>query len=84
MRLLYTKPELEDLSQGSRISFARQFRLMTQDEVSDKLGLTGKCKRRTMTRCEKGDRNPKDDRAMEISKISNVSFNAIKSTISKN
>ena len=78
MRLLYTKPELEDLSQGSRISFARQFRLMTQDEVSDKLGLTGECKRRTMTRYEKGDRNPKDDRAMEISKILNVSFNAIK------
>ena len=78
MRLLYTKPELEDLFQGSRISFARQFRLMTQDEVSDKLGLTGECKRRTMTRYEKGDRNPKDDRAMEISKILNVSFNAIK------
>ena len=78
MRLLYTKPELEDLSQGSRISFARQFRLMTQDEVSDKLGLTGECKRRTMTRYEKGNRNPKDDRAMEISKILNVSFNAIK------
>lgn len=78
MRLLYTKPELNDLSQGSRIAFARQFRLMTQDEVSDKLGLTGECKRRTMTRYEKGDRNPKDDRILEISKILNVSFNAIK------
>lgn len=59
MRLLYTKPELEDLSQGSRIAFARNFRFMTQDEVSDKLGLTGECKRRTMTRYEKGDRNSK-------------------------
>ena len=37
MRLLYTKPELKDLSQGSRIAFIRQFRLMTQDEVFDKL-----------------------------------------------
>lgn len=78
MRLLYTKPELDDLSQGSRIAFARQFRFMTQDEVSDKLGLTGECKRRTMTRYEKGDRNPKDDRTLELSKILNVSFNAIK------
>ena len=77
-RLLYTKPELEDLSQGSRIAFARQFRFMTQDEVSDKLGLTGECKRKTMTRYEKGDRNPKEDRTLELSKILNISYNAIK------
>ena len=78
MRLLYTKPELKDLSQGSRIAFVRQFRLMTQDEVSDKLGLTGECKRRTMTRYEKGERNPKDDRTYELSKILKVNYNAIK------
>lgn len=78
MRLLYTKPELKDLSQGSRIAFIRQFRLMTQDEVSDKLGLTGECKRRTMTRYEKGERNPKDDRTYELSKILKVNYNAIK------
>ena len=60
MRMLYMKPELDDLSQGSRIAFSRQFRFMTQDNVSDKLGLTGECKRRTMTRYEKGDRNPKE------------------------
>lgn len=36
MRLIYTKPKLKDLSQGSRIAFARQFRYMTQDNVSDK------------------------------------------------
>ena len=78
MRLIYTKPKLRDLSQGSRIAFARQFRFMSQDELSDKLGLTGECKRRTMTRYEKGQRNPKDDRTKEISKILNVSFNAIK------
>lgn len=49
MRVLYSKPELKDLSQGSRIAFIRQFRYMNQDEVSDKLGLTGECKRRTFT-----------------------------------
>lgn len=41
MRVIYSKPELKDLSQGSRITFIRQFRYMTQDEVSDKL--TKKC-----------------------------------------
>lgn len=50
MHLLYTKPKLKDMSQGSRIAFVRQFRLMTQDNVSDKLGLTGECKRKTMIR----------------------------------
>ena len=78
MRLLYTKPKLKDMSQGSRIGFARQFRLMTQDNVSDKLGLTGECKRRTMTRYEKGNRNPKEDRAREIANILDVNYNAIK------
>lgn len=78
MRVLYTKPVLKDLSQGSRIAFARQFRRVSQDYVSDNLGLTGECKRRTMTRYEKGERNPKDDRTLEISKILNVNFNSIK------
>ena len=78
MRLLYTKPVLKDMSQGSRIAFARRFRLMTQDNVSDRLGLTGECKRRTMTRYEKGNRNPKEDRTKEIAKILDVNYNAIK------
>ena len=78
MQLMYMKPVLKDLSQGSRIAFARQFRRMSQDNVSDKLGITGECKRRTMTRYERGDRNPKDDRTLEISQILNVSLNSIK------
>lgn len=81
MRLIYTKPKLKDLSQGSRITFVRQFRFLTQDDVSDKLGLTGDCKRRTMTRYERGDRNPKDERLTEIANILNVSFNSIKNMI---
>ena len=60
MRILYTKPKLKDMSQGSRIAFARQFRLMTQDDVSNKLGLTGECKRRTMTRYEKEKKKKRD------------------------
>lgn len=78
MRLIYTKPKLKDLSQGSRIAFARQFRYMSQNDVSDKLGLSGECKRRTMTRYEKGNRNPKDERTRQIADILNVNYNAIK------
>jgi transcriptional regulator with XRE-family HTH domain len=66
MRLVYLKPELDDLSQGQRISFARQIRLMTQDDLSDKLGITGENKRRTMTRYEKGERNPKEKTNINI------------------
>ena len=78
MRLLYVKPELRDLSQGSRIAFVRQLRHLSQDFVSDYLGLTGECKRRSMTRYEKGDRNPKDERVRQIAKLLNVSFNSLK------
>ena len=41
MKHIYLKPQLENLSQGERIAFVRQFRRMNQDEVSDKLGLDG-------------------------------------------
>lgn len=78
MRLIYTKPKLRDLSQGSRIAYVRQFRMMSQNDISDKLGLTGECKRRTMTRYEKGNRNPKEVRTLEISEILNVNMNSIK------
>ena len=78
MRIIYSKPSLKSLSQGERISYIRQLRMMSQDEVSDKLGLTGECKRRTMTRYERGDRNPKQYRLKELSNILQVNINSIK------
>ena len=78
MRIVYSKPSLKNLSQGERISYIRQLRMMSQDEVSDKLGLTGECKRRTMTRYERGDRNPKQYRLKELSNILQVNINSIK------
>lgn len=60
MRLIYTKPKLRDLSQESRIAFVRQFRHMSPNDLSDKLGISSECKRRTMTRYEKGERNSKE------------------------
>ena len=74
----YAYPELRDLSQGSRIAFARHFRHKTQDYVSKELGLTGDCRRRSMTRYEKGDRNPKEDRTKEIAKILEINYHSIK------
>ena len=78
MRIVYSKPSLKNLSQGERISYIRQLRMMSQDEVSDKLGLKGECKRRTMTRYERGDRNPKQYRIKELSNILQVNINSIK------
>lgn len=51
---------------------------MSQDNVSDELGLVGECKRRTMTRYERGDRNPKFERVIKIASILNVSVDAVK------
>ena len=63
MRLMYLKPRLKDLTIGSRIAFVRQFRNLTQEDVSEKLGLNGENKGSTMTRYEKGER------ILELSKI---------------
>ena len=39
MKMYYIKPTLKILTQGWRIVVVKQFRLMTQDEVFDKLGI---------------------------------------------
>ena len=58
--------------------YAYPVRHKSQDFVSKELGLTGECKRRTMTRYERGDRNPKEDRTKEIAKILDVNYHSIK------
>lgn len=78
MKYTYLKPELKNLSQGERIAFVRQFRGLTQDNVAEKLGLTGENKRRVMTRYEKGRRSPKKDRLLELANILNVNVNCIR------
>lgn len=79
--ILYSRPILEDLSQGSRIRFIRIFRQLTQENVSDDLGITGENKRRTMTRYEKGDRKPSKERLNEIAKILLINENIIKKIV---
>lgn len=76
--LIYLRPTLDDLSQGSRIKFIRIFRHLTQDNISEDLGITGENKRRTLTRYEKGNRNPSKSRLQELSKILLVNDNLIK------
>lgn len=84
MRYLYLKPTLKDLTQGSRIAFARQFRRFTQDEVSEKLGLTGESKRVNITRYEKGERTTKEDRVIEIANILKINPSSIEKYDFKN
>ena len=74
----YSMPILDDLSQGSRIAYIRQFRNLSQDDVSDSLGLIGESKRRTVTRYEKGERVPKEERLKELSRILLTNINMIK------
>ena len=75
---IYFRPKLDDLSQGSRIKFIRIFRHLTQDNLSDDLGITGENKRRTLNRYENGERNPSKTRLKELSKILLVNDNLIK------
>ena len=53
MLSLRSKPELKDLSQGSRIAYVRYYRGMTQHQVADMLGVQHDNKRRIMIRYEK-------------------------------
>ncbi len=78
MKLIYSRPMLRDLSQGARIAFCRQFRIKTQDDIAKELGIFSESRRRTITRYEKGDRNPEECRTKKIADILNVSYEAIK------
>lgn len=78
MKLMYSRPILRDLSQGSRIAFVRQLRLKSQDEVAKELGIDSYTRRRTVTRYEKGDRNPLEKRTRKIAEILDVNYQAIK------
>jgi len=81
---IFYRPILYNLSQGTRISFIRCFRGLTQDNVSDDLGLTGESKRRTLTRYERNQRKPSKLRLQEISNILFVNENMIKQYEFKN
>ena len=78
MRRIYFRHELDDLTQGARIAFIRQFRGLTQEEVAEKLGMKKENKRRGMARYESGERVPKEDRLLEIANILNVNVNCIR------
>ncbi len=75
---IYLKPTLNDLSLGSRLSFVRQFRELTQDDVAEYLGLEGKNKRRAITRYETNKRIPNIERLKDLRRLFSVNINSIK------
>ena len=38
MRRIYFRHELDDLTQGARIAFIKQFRGLTQEDVAERMG----------------------------------------------
>ena len=78
MKVVYSRPILHDLSQESRIAFARHFRLLSRDDVARELGISSYSRRRTVTRYEKRVRNPEENRTRKIANILNVSYESIK------
>lgn len=78
MKFEYLKPVLQNLSQGSRLAFVRQFRKMSQDEVADYFGFGGERPGRNICRYEKNDRKPEKGRLQEFAKLYDVNINAIK------
>ena len=76
--LIYYRPIIYNLSQGTRIKLIRIFRHLTQDNISDDLGITGENKRRTLNRYERNQRKPSKSRLKEISNILLVNDKMIK------
>ena len=77
--ILYDKlPELRDLSCGSRIAYARQFRHMTQQKLGEAIGMSNDRIRNRVCRYEKGGRTPKKDRIRDMAKVLGVSEGMLK------
>lgn len=78
MNKIYLRPIMKDLSQGSRLSYVRQYRHLYQEDVAKKLGLSGERCERTIQNYERNARVPKQDRLEELANIYNVNVNAIR------
>lgn len=78
MKFEYLKPVLKDLSQGSRLSFVRQYRHISKNEVAEHFNLGGERMNRTINRYEKNVRAPKEERLVELANLFNVNINSIK------
>lgn len=72
------KPELENLSQGARLKYIREFRYLKKDDVADYFDLGGERKERTISRYENNSRVPNKERLIELANLYDVSINAIK------
>lgn len=65
---------LKNLTIGSRISYIRRFRGMTQQELGNAIGIKGTKARNIICRYERTGRVPRDGVLKEIAKILQVSF----------
>lgn len=78
MRIYYTKPSLKNLTIGARIAFIRCLNHLTQDEFAEALGITGERPGKIVTRYEKNQRIPKQERLKEMAGILHINWEAIK------
>lgn len=69
---------LRSLSVGSRISFLRQLRGMTQQELGNEIGIKGKKARNIICRYERTGRIPRNNVLEKIATVLDVNLNFIK------
>ena len=78
MPVLFRKPVLQSMSQGSRLAFVRQFRGMTQHQLGISVGMSDERVRNRICRYEKGGRTPKLDRIEKFAEVLHVNIGVIK------
>lgn len=77
MNLVYGKPNLKDLTVGSRIAFLRQFRRISRRDLALMIGLSEENAKRIMSRYERAVRLPADDKLKKIADILDVNMRMI-------
>ena len=77
MKLMYGKPNLKDLSVGSRIAFVRQLRRISRKDLAHRLGLSEENGKRIMSRYERAVRLPADEKLKKIADILDINIRMI-------
>ena len=74
MQGYYSRPFLKSLSQGDRLTFIRQFRHVSQQELGTRIGIRGERARNQICRIERTSRNLRPDRLKKIAEALNINI----------
>ena len=76
--MFYIKPNLKNMSQGTRLEYIREVRHMTKEDVATYFWFGGKEPNKTIREYENNTTSPSPSRLEELAKLYEVSVDAIR------